>query len=291
LELVTTRSAWRSLLESQRRAGHKVGLVPTMGALHAGHLSLIEAAAARTGFVAMTLFVNPLQFGEAEDLAHYPRDLAADLRLAERHGAAAVFAPDVEEMYGGGAPPTRVVPGPLASLLEGASRPGHFEGVATVVTKLFSLAGPSTAFFGEKDYQQLVIVRQIAADLDLPVEVVGCPIVREPDGLAMSSRNRRLAVRERAAATVLHRALLAGREVIESGGDPSAAEAAMHSVLGSEPLVEPDYAAVVDAASLGGPVRGAALRLLVAATVGPVRLIDNMAAGPAPAGAAAAAIS
>jgi len=291
LELVTTRGAWRSLLESQRRAGRVVGLVPTMGALHGGHLSLLDAAAARTGFVAMTLFVNPLQFGEAEDLAHYPRDLDADLGLAARHGAAAVFAPDVEEMYGGGIPATRVVPGPLASVLEGASRPGHFEGVATVVTKLFSLAGPSTAFFGEKDYQQLVIVRQIAADLDLPVEVVGCPIVREPDGLAMSSRNRRLAGPERAAASALHRSLLAGREVLERGGDPAAAEAAMRSLLSSEPLVKPDYAAVVDAASLGEPVDGGAVRLLVAATVGPVRLIDNMAAGPAPAGAAGAGIS
>jgi pantoate--beta-alanine ligase len=263
-----------------------------MGALHDGHLSLIRAAAARCGFVAMTLFVNPLQFGEQADLDAYPRHLESDLELAAEAGADAVFAPSVAEMYPAGAPSTRVVPGPLAEMLEGRSRPGHFEGVAIVVTKLFALAGAVSAFFGEKDFQQLAVVRQLATDLDLPVEVVGCPIVREADGLAMSSRNGRLSPPERSAATVLCRALEAGRAALEAGCGPASAETTMWETIRSEPLATPDYAVVVDPRSLrrlaeeqslvaprGGDGSGSpgAARLLVAAEVGPVRLIDNTA--------------
>ncbi len=269
-----------------------------MGALHDGHLSLLSAARQSAGFVAMTLFVNPLQFGEATDLAAYPRDLARDLDLAEHAGADAVFTPTVREMYPVGRPETRIVPGRLATMLEGESRPGHLEGVAVVVTKLFALAGSCVAFFGEKDYQQLVIVRRLVADLDLPVEVAGCPIVRDHDGVALSSRNRRLSAEERGAAVVLSRALAAGRLALEKGHAPREAEGVMADVLAAEPLVQRDYAVVRDAETLepvtGTSSRGAAatraggangvppsrsrLRLLVAARIGPVRLIDNMAA-------------
>lgn len=254
-----------------------------MGALHGGHLSLVEAASRRGHFVAMTIFVNPLQFGEAADLKAYPRDLDADLELASASGVDAVFAPSVEEMYPPGTGSTTVVPGPLASRYEGASRPSHFAGVATVVTKLFALAGPTVAFFGEKDFQQLAIVRQLVSDLELAVEVVGCPIVREPDGLAMSSRNRRLSPAERTEATALYRALVRGRRAIEEGEGPSGAERAMSELLSSSPGVALDYAAVVDPVTLEEPPEplSGAVRLLVAAEVGPVRLIDNMAARPA----------
>ncbi len=287
MELIGRRSEWRALLTSHRRAGAHVGLVPTMGALHAGHLSLVEAARRGCDVVAMTIFVNPLQFGDAADLGAYPRDLEADLTAAAGAGVDAVFAPSVEEMYPTGPPGTVVVPGPLAGLLEGRSRPGHFEGVATVVTKLFSLAGPCSAFFGEKDFQQLVVVRRLVTDLDLPVAVVGCPIVRDGDGLALSSRNRRLGPAERSAARLLYRALEAGRVVIESGGTPERAEQEMASLLATDELVRPDYAAAVDPDSLLPPGDAAGpVRLLVAAEVGPVRLIDNLAAGPAPGGRA-----
>ncbi len=286
MELIARRSEWRALLAAHRRAGARVGLVPTMGALHAGHLSLVEAARGACDVVAVTIFVNPLQFGDAADLTAYPRDLEADLEAAARAGVDAVFAPSAEEMYPAGPPETVVVPGPLASLLEGRSRPGHFEGVATVVTKLFSLAGACSAFFGEKDFQQLVVVRRIVGDLDLPVSVVGCPIVRDEDGLALSSRNRRLAAGERPAARLLYRSLEAGRRVLESGGTPERAEQEMWAVLATDDLVRPDYAAVVDPDSLRPPAGGTAgpVRLLVAAEVGPVRLIDNLAASLAPGG-------
>jgi pantoate--beta-alanine ligase len=258
-----------------------------MGALHEGHLSLLRAARERSGFVAMTLFVNPLQFGEAADLEAYPRDLDSDLRLAEQAGADAVFAPSASEMYPLGPPETRIVPGRLAAVLEGASRPGHFEGVAIVVTKLFAISGTSTAFFGEKDYQQLAVVRRLVRDLDLPIAVVGCPIVRDTDGVALSSRNLRLSPEERRAAAALPRALDAGRRVLQGGGTPAEAEASMAAALAAEPLLRPDYAVVVDAETFEPPGASpdesspsgsqAPLRLLVAARVGPVRLIDNMA--------------
>jgi pantoate--beta-alanine ligase len=264
-----------------RRAGASVGLVPTMGALHAGHLSLVEAAAKNGDVPVVSVFVNPLQFGDPDDLARYPRDEAADLESCERAGVGVVFVPDVAEMYPDGDPDTVVQPGPLADVLEGASRPGHFTGVATVVTKLLSLTGPARAYFGEKDYQQLVIVRRIVEDLDLPASVVGCPIVREPDGLAMSSRNRRLSGADREKARGLFRALSAGAALVLAGEtSPPVVESAMNEILSVE-TPRPDYAAARDPERLAPLERiDRQVRLLVAAGVGPVRLIDNLAVSP-----------
>ncbi len=282
-------------LQVERAAGRRVGLVPTMGALHAGHQSLIERAASECDLVAVTVFVNPLQFDEIGDLAAYPRTLAADVAMADAAGASVVFAPPVAEMYPGHpAPPaTTVHVAGLTDRLEGSSRPGHFDGVATVVTKLLAMAGPCRAYFGEKDFQQLGVVRQLVRDLCLPVEVVGCATVREPDGLALSSRNSRLSPDERRAATVLHRALQAGAASVDAGERRAGqVRAAMASELGREPLVTVDYAEVVDPRSLE-PVDEIVgeVRLLLAAAVGPVRLIDNLAAvrpaaGDVPAGRA-----
>jgi pantoate--beta-alanine ligase len=280
LELITERETFRHVLERARSSGHQAGLVPTMGALHEGHLSLVRAARERGGVVAMSVFVNPLQFGDPDDLSAYPRDLDVDLVLAERAGVDVVFAPTVAEMYPDGPPETTVVPGTLADRLEGAARPGHFAGVATVVTKLFGLAGAAAAYFGEKDFQQLAIIRRLVADLELPVEVVGCPIVREPDGLALSSRNRRLSPPEREAALVLPRALDAGQAAIGAGeSSRSVVESAMSEVLAESPLVEPGYCVVADPVTLEAvEVISRPVRLLVAATVGKVRLIDNAGA-------------
>lgn len=277
--VVTTCSEFARAMEEARQGGLSVGLVATMGALHAGHCSLVERSASECGLTAVTIFVNPLQFEDPSDLAAYPRDLQADVALAARAGAGLVFAPPVEEMYPGYPAPvaTRVQVSSLSGVLEGASRPGHLDGVATVVTKLLALTGRCRAYFGEKDFQQLALVRRLVEDLSLPVEVVGCATVRQEDGLALSSRNVRLSPAERAAALVLRQALLAGRRAILGGTrDPEAVRSAMRAVLDAEPLVETDYAEVVDAVTLSRPneLRGQ-LRLLVAARVGPVRLIDN----------------
>jgi len=280
VRVITTTAGFADALEAERATGRTVGLVPTMGALHAGHRSLVERAAAECDVVAVTVFVNPLQFGDATDLATYPRDLDGDVALAEAAGAHVVFAPSVEEMYPGFPEPlqTSVHVAALGDRLEGASRPGHFDGVATVVAKLLSLAGRCRAYFGDKDYQQLAVVRRMATDLSLPVTVVGCPTVREPDGLALSSRNVRLSPPARKAALALRRALDAGLGALAAGErDAGAVEAAMREELTVDPLVEADYAVAVDAATLApfeGPLQGE-LRLLVAALVGGVRLIDN----------------
>jgi pantoate--beta-alanine ligase len=251
-----------------------------MGALHAGHRSLVTRAATECDTVAVTVFVNPLQFTVAEDLATYPRDLEGDVAQAAAAGAGFVFAPAVEEMYPGFPAPvaTSVHVDAVGDTLEGASRPGHFDGVATVVAKLCSLAGRCRVYFGEKDFQQLAVVRQMAADLSLPAEIVACPTVREEDGLALSSRNARLSAPDRRAAVALHRALDAGVEAIAAGErDPLSVGAVMRGVLGATGGVVPDYAVAVDAATLATPRRLAGeIRLLVAATVGPVRLIDNV---------------
>ncbi len=209
VEVVTTIAALRARLDADRAAGRTVGFVPTMGYLHEGHASLVAAASSRCDTTVVSIFVNPLQFAPEEDLDAYPRDLDRDLALAAAAGADLVFHPSVDEMYPTPVSTTVTVAGPSEGF-EGASRPTHFAGVATVVTKLFGIVGACHAFFGEKDYQQLAVVRRLAADLSLPVEVVGCPISREPDGLARSSRNVYLTEAERAAAPVLHRAL-AGR--------------------------------------------------------------------------------
>jgi pantoate--beta-alanine ligase len=269
---------YRKALDSERGAGRTVGLVPTMGALHAGHVSLIRRAAAECDVVAVTLFVNPLQFGPHEDLAAYPRDLDGDLAKVEEAGGAYVLAPPVAEMFA--EPPlTSVTVAGLSDGLEGASRPGHFAGVATIVAKLFAASGSCRAYFGEKDYQQLAVIRRMALDLGFPVEVIGCPTVREPDGLALSSRNAYLTPAERAVAPVLHRALVAGRQAIEAGErDPGAVSDAMAAVIAAEPAVELDYAAVTaDDLSPLSAVTGD-VRLLIAARLGNARLIDNLGA-------------
>jgi len=281
MEVFDTVEGFGLALETARNLGQAVGLVPTMGALHAGHRSLIARAAAECDHVAVTIFVNPLQFGDPEDIEHYPRTLTADLALCEAERVATVLTPAVREMYPEWPCPvaTTVSVHGVSDPWEGRSRPGHFDGVATVVTKLFSMAGRCRAYFGEKDFQQLVVVRRIAADLSMPVEVVGCPTVREESGLALSSRNSRLSSTERSAASVLSRALSAGRDAVARGEcRPGAVAALMAGIVRKEPLALLDYAAAVDSADLSVPSsldEVDSVRLLIAARVGPVRLIDN----------------
>ena len=280
MRVIASARAFSDALEGERALGRRVGLVPTMGALHAGHRSLVARAAAECDVVAVTVFVNPLQFTVAEDLATYPRDLEGDVRQAAASGATIVFAPPVEEMYSGFPAPvaTSVHVDAVGDGLEGAARPGHFDGVATVVAKLCSLAGRSQVYFGEKDFQQLAVVRRMVADLSLPVDIVACPTVREESGLALSSRNVRLSADGRQAALALHRALTAGLGALDAGErDPGRVSAFMRDVLEATPGVDPDYAVAVDAATLATPSRlSGEIRLLVAALVGPVRLIDNV---------------
>jgi pantoate--beta-alanine ligase len=282
----------RERLARVRRDGQTVGLVPTMGALHDGHGSLIRAAASRCDVVVTTIFVNPLQFAPTDDLDAYPRDLHGDTELAAAAGAHVVFAPSVAEMYpfGRDGVLTNVSVAEITDVLDGAARPGHFDGVATVVAKLFAIAGPCTAFFGEKDWQQLAVVRRMALDLSFPVEIVGCPTVREPDGLALSSRNRYLHPDDRAAAAVVWRALQAGVALLafaEPGVvSPADVSAAMVAVLQASPVVASvDYAACVDPFTLATPSAVSdEVRLLIAARVGrsgsTARLIDNCRAAP-----------
>jgi pantoate--beta-alanine ligase len=251
-----------------------------MGAFHAGHLSLIRRAAADCDVVAVTDYVNPLQFGPTEDLAAYPRDVDEDCCLAAEVGAHMVFAPTTEQLWPE-SPRTIVRVDGLTEPLEGSARPGHFDGVATIVAKLFALAGPCWAYFGEKDFQQLVVIRRMVTDLSMPVEVIACPTVRDPDGLALSSRNAYLDAQERAAAPNLYYALLAGKRAIEDDGerDPALVGKAMASSLAREPRFTLDYAEVADPDDLTRPypIRGE-VRLLMAARLGRARLIDNVVA-------------
>ena len=278
MKVITTIAEVRAALDGVRQAGGTVGLVPTMGALHEGHASLAARAAAECATTAVTIFVNPLQFGPGEDLGSYPRRLEDDLAVAEAAGAGLVFAPTAAEMWPGGPPATVVTVSGLSEGLEGASRPGHFAGVATVVSTLFNLAGPCRAYFGEKDYQQLAVVRRLAADLSFPVEVVACPTVREPDGLACSSRNAHLSAEERQAAAVLYRAVRDAAEAISAGGrDAERVRRVMADRVAAEPLAVLDYAEVVDGATLVPLHRVAGdVRLMVAARIGTTRLIDNL---------------
>ncbi len=247
-----------------------------MGALHEGHAALLRAARADCDLLVATIFVNPLQFGPGEDLARYPRTVEADIEVCGHEGVDVVFAPEADVVYPDGGPQVTVDPGPLGEVLEGAARPGHFAGVLTVVTKLLHLTGlPDATYFGEKDYQQLVLVRRLVTDLDLGVQVVGVPTVREPDGLAMSSRNRYLSGVEREAAVVLSRALAAGAEVAGEGAD--AVLSAAHRIFLRERRARLDYLHLA-APDLGPvPAEGGPGRLLVAATVGQTRLLDNVA--------------
>ena len=308
IEVITHAAAWRERLDYYRWSGRRVGLVPTMGALHAGHMSLIRRAAGDAGnpafagdrrfaaavapgeavppgVVAVTVYVNPLQFGAGEDLAAYPRDLGRDIDLAARAGADLLFAPTTEELWAEGAADraTTVRVEGLTDRMEGASRPGHFDGVATIVAKLFNLTGPCWAYFGEKDYQQLAVIRRMVRDLSLPVEVIGCPTVREPDGLALSSRNAYLTPEERAVAPHLYYALLAGKRAVEDDGidDPAKVASVMADALAAQPLFALDYADVADPEGLERPERiGRPTRLFVAARLGRARLIDNVDANP-----------
>lgn len=273
LPIARTREDLRAALEAAHRP---LGLVPTMGWLHAGHRALIARAREENATTVVSIFVNPRQFGDPADLARYPRNEARDVEICAQEGADIVFAPSVEEVY----PPgfdTTVRVGAVSQPLEGAARPGHFDGVATVVAILFNLVGADRAYFGQKDAQQLLVIRQMARDLAISTEVVAHPTVREPDGLAMSSRNVHLSIAERAAAPVLRRALLAGRARWESGErSADAIRATMRAILDAEPLAEPDYVSVADASTLAEltALDGAAL-LSMAVRFGSTRLIDN----------------
>ncbi|MEO8887838.1 MAG: pantoate--beta-alanine ligase [Jatrophihabitantaceae bacterium] len=251
-----------------------VGLVATMGALHAGHLSLIQTSVRASASTVVTVFVNPMQFGPSEDLARYPRTLDADLATCTAAGADLVWAPTVQDVYPGGPAEVRVEPGRLGEDLEGATRPGHFAGVLTVVAKFFGLVRPAVGFFGEKDYQQLTVIRQMAADLDLFVGVAGVPTVREPDGLALSSRNVYLSAVDRQRAVALSRALFAGQDAARGGA--AAVLGAAGRVLASTDGVALDYLEL-RGVDLGPAAESGPARLLVAARVGPTRLIDNVA--------------
>ncbi|MEU5104734.1 MULTISPECIES: pantoate--beta-alanine ligase [unclassified Streptomyces] len=303
VELFTSRADFDAAL-AQFAAPGRVAVVMTMGALHDGHASLIRAARARVGakgLVTVTVFVNPLQFGAGEDLERYPRTLDADLEVAAAAGADIVFAPPVGEVYASGEPSVRMAAGPMGEGYEGASRPGHFDGVLTVVAKLLHLTRPDFAFFGEKDAQQLAVIRRMALDLDFPVEIVGAPTVREADGLALSSRNRYLSAPERSTALTLSRALFAGRDAgrqaapehsgPENPGSPgglplvaspqavrTAARAALDEAAALEPPLALDYLALVDPSDfteVADDHTGEAV-LAVAAKVGTTRLIDNV---------------
>ena len=277
MKTLATVAELRSVLGGERAAGHTVGLVPTMGYLHDGHLSLMRQARAQTDLVVASIFVNPLQFGAGEDLDAYPRDLDRDAGLADAAGVDLLFVPSAEEMYP--APVlTTVSVAQVSEPLEGSARPRHFAGVATVVAKLFAIVGECRAYFGEKDFQQLVVVRGMARDLSFPVEVVGCPTVRELDGLALSSRNSYLTPEERDAAPVVYRALRAGVATILAGErDPTAVSTLMAQIIEAEPQVQLDYAEVVDPDSfrIPDPLTGN-LRLLAAVRFGRARLIDNV---------------
>jgi pantoate--beta-alanine ligase len=272
-----TQAACRAL----RLAGKSVGLVPTMGALHEGHLSLVRASRAACDATVASIFVNPTQFGPHEDLAKYPRTFEADCAALEREGVDLVFAPSVAEMYPHGACTWVEVEG-VGSRGEGASRPGHLRGVATIVTKLFHIIGPTHAYFGRKDAAQLAVLRKMVLDLNFDLQIVGCPIVREADGLAMSSRNRFLSAEERRQALVIARALRVGSD-LAAGGETSARKLidAMRSVMATEPAVRVDYVSVVDPDTLEDiedvqGAQGGGRMLAIAALAGATRLIDNM---------------
>jgi pantoate--beta-alanine ligase len=277
MKIIQTIDEMRSACRAERMREQRLGFVPTMGALHEGHLSLVRAAKASCDMVAASIFVNPTQFGPTEDLAKYPRNFERDRELLENEGVTLLFAPSTEEMYPAGAVTWVNVEG-LSEKLDGKSRPGHFRGVATVVAKLFHIAEPDAAFFGQKDAAQLAVIRRMVCDLNVAVEIVGCPIVRETDGLAMSSRNAYLNPTERKQALVLSRSLRRVKELWDTGEHHAEKLAAAgRAEIGEESSVRLDYFEVVDAATLD-PVQEARQGSLVAvaAFVGATRLIDNL---------------
>jgi pantoate--beta-alanine ligase len=278
VEVIRTVADARAACDRIRAEGRTVGFVATMGAFHEGHRSLMRRARSERDALVVSIFVNPLQFGDPSDLEAYPRDEEADLADAEREGAELVFAPSASEMYPDGEPEVTVDPGPLAERIEGASRPGHFRGVATVVAKLFQVVGTCRSYFGEKDAQQLAVVRRMVTDLSFPVEIVSCPTVREPDGLALSSRNARLTPEQRAAAPCLFLGLSEAATTARAGErDAGRLIAVMAREIGATAPARLDYATVVDdrsfeeIATVEPPARA-----LVAARFGDVRLIDNL---------------
>lgn len=278
MERLGSKEEVRQAIAEARRESKRVALVPTMGALHAGHLSLVRAARGRADYVIASVFVNPTQFGPAEDFGAYPRDLERDLALLAAEGVDSVFTPSTSAMYAADAQVT-VEPGPLGEIWEGSVRPGHFAGVCTIVAKLFSIVRPDLAFFGEKDFQQLVIVKRLVRDLDLAVRIEACPTVREPGGLALSSRHSYLSAEERTAATSLYLALRSAETLALSGEHDGLLLAdAMRATVADEPLATLDYAAVVDPVTLAevGEIVAPA-RAIIAARFGGVRLIDNLA--------------
>ena len=281
MKICATIPETRAACRDARASSKRLGLVPTMGALHEGHLSLVRAAKAQCGAVAVSIFVNPTQFGPAEDLARYPRQFERDCRLLEKEGVEILFAPPVEEIYRGGAVTWVVVEG-LSDKLDGRSRPGHFRGVTTIVAKLFHIVEPDAAFFGQKDAVQLAVIRRMVRDLNFPVEIVACPIVREPDGLAMSSRNAYLNREERSRALVLQRSLQRAQREFQAG-ERTAAKliSAAKEVFAREPQVRLDYFEIVDPDTLD-PVERISQKTLVtvAAYVGTTRLIDNAVLKP-----------
>jgi len=277
MQIATTIDEIRAWVRKTRAAGKTVGFVPTMGALHVGHVSLMQAAAEQCDSVVVSVFVNPTQFGPGEDFEKYPRPLDKDLAICEQHGVDAVFAPSREEMY-----PrenlTWVTVEKVSEPLCGRFRPGHFRGVATVCTKLFNLVGADAAFFGQKDAQQVAVIQRMVADLNMPLEIVVCPTVREPGGLAVSSRNQYLSPQERREATVIYRSLQRSAELIR-GGETAVARITeqMREVLGQVPALRIEYVSIVDAASLEDlpRVQGKVL-VAVAGRLGSTRLIDNI---------------
>ena len=282
MEIFDTPEAMREWSRAQRRAGRTIAVVPTMGALHEGHRALVAEAHARSDRTIVTIFVNRLQFNRTTDFDSYPRPIDDDLMICEQLGVHAVYAPSAASMYPTGFQ-THVAPGDLADRLEGPNRPGHFRGVTTVVTKLFGATAPDVAVFGQKDYQQLAIVRRMSLDLDLGVEIVGVPTVRDPDGLAMSSRNRLLSAEDRVAASIVWRALRAACDAYLRGErDADAIRTEATAVVAAEPRAELEYLEVVDPDTLE-PLRTATAGSVVLAAVwfGDVRLIDNVVIGAA----------
>ena len=276
MKVLATSDLVRAFSRAARTPGKNIGFVPTMGALHAGHLSLVRAAKAQCDIVVVSIFVNPTQFGPNEDFSKYPRTFDRDRELLEGEGVDVLFAPSVDEMYGEGSVTYVTVEG-LSHKLDGVSRPGHFRGVTTVVAKLFNIVQPDFAFFGQKDAAQVAIIRRIVRDLKIPVEIVACPIVREPDGLAMSSRNAYLNTEERKQALVLRRALLAAEELFKNGERRASKLVELGlKVFAGEPSVRLDYFQIVDPETLQDveTISNPAL-VAVAAYVGTTRLIDN----------------
>jgi pantoate--beta-alanine ligase len=277
MKIITSKQAVREEIQQAKKAGKKVGFVPTMGYLHQGHLSLVKKAKEMADYVVVSIFVNPLQFGVGEDYEEYPRDLERDSSLVEELGADLVFAPSVGEMYGEDHS-TQVEVSGVTERLCGASRPGHFKGVTTVVSKLFNIVQPDLAFFGQKDAQQIAVLKKMVRDLDFPVQIVGLPIVREQDGLALSSRNKYLSPPERQSALILSKSLkLAEKMIVDGERDPDKIRQKMIELIGTEPLAVIDYVELSSADTLQ-PISRLQGKVLIALAVriGKTRLIDNL---------------